>query len=114
MGLCPRCNSDGLFESRNLLHIRFANECKKCRLDYSGFNVGDGPAALLIIPIAALIITLALWLDIAVNPPFWLQVVVWVPVTTIITFISIRVIKAALLTLEYRRDAREAGGGDAP
>ncbi|MFC4291463.1 DUF983 domain-containing protein [Sphingorhabdus arenilitoris] len=109
-GLCPKCHAPSLFDSRNLLHVRFAGKCGQCGLDYTGFNVGDGPAALLIIPIAALIITLALWLDIAANPPFWLQVVIWVPVTTIITFISIRIIKAGLLIIEYRRDAREAGG----
>jgi uncharacterized protein (DUF983 family) len=44
--------------------------------------------------------------------PFWLQVLIWVPITSLITLSSIRCIKAALLILEHRRNAGEASGGD--
>jgi uncharacterized protein (DUF983 family) len=106
-GLCPKCNAPGLYAD-NPMRIRFVDRCKGCGLDYTGFNVGDGPAALLIIPVATLIIVLALWLDTAVRPPFWVHMVIWVPFTTIVTFFGIRFAKAALLILEYRRSAKEA------
>ena len=111
-GLCPQCGAQTMFDSASMAHIRFADRCKSCGLDYTSFNVGDGPAALLIIPVASLIIVLAIWLDIAANPPFWVHVIIWIPVTTIVTFASIRFIKAALLILEHRRSAGEAKGGD--
>ncbi len=105
-GLCPRCDAHGLFTG-NAPRIRFAEHCANCTLDYSNFNVGDGPAALLIIPISTLIIIFAMILQAAAHPPFWVHAVIWIPVTTLLTFISIRFTKAALLILEYRRGAGE-------
>jgi uncharacterized protein (DUF983 family) len=107
-GLCPRCGAKTLFAGT----ARFADTCGNCGLDYSGFNVGDGPAALLTMFIGALIIILAIITDIAVRPPFWVHVIIWVPVTAILTVLSLRVAKGALLAAEYRNRASEAGRGD--
>lgn len=107
-GLCPQCGAKTLFAGA----ARFADRCSSCRLDYSGFNVGDGPAALLTMFIGALIIILAIMTDIALRPPFWVHVVIWVPVTAAMTVYTLRVAKAALLAAEYRNRAREAGKDD--
>jgi uncharacterized protein (DUF983 family) len=107
-GLCPQCGAKTLFAGP----ARFAGRCGQCGLDYSSFNVGDGPAALLTLVIGALIIVLAITVDIAFNPPFWVQALIWVPFTAVLTFWSLRVAKAALLAAEYRNKAGEAGMDD--
>jgi uncharacterized protein (DUF983 family) len=107
-GLCPQCGAKTLFAGP----ARFADRCGNCGLDYAGFNVGDGPAALLTLAIGALIIILALVLDTAARPPFWVHVVIWVPVTVAMTVYSLRVAKGALLAAEHRNRAREAGRDD--
>lgn len=107
-GLCPQCGSKTLFAGP----ARFADKCPSCELDYSGFNVGDGPAALLTMFIGGLIIILAIMTDIALRPPFWVHVIIWVPVTAAMTVYSLRIAKAALLAAEYRNRAREAGKDD--
>ena len=107
-GLCPQCGAKTLFSGL----ARFADRCGACGLDYSAFNVGDGPAALLTMVIGALVIVLAMIVDVAFNPPFWVQALIWVPVTILLTIWSLRVAKAALLASEYRNKAREAGGDD--
>lgn len=107
-GLCPRCGRKTLFAGLG----RFADTCSQCKLDYSSFNVGDGPAALLTMVIGALIIVLALMLDSAVRPPFWVHVIIWVPVTAALTVVTLRMAKAGLLAAEYRNRAREAGKED--
>lgn len=104
-GLCPQCGAKTLFAGP----ARFADRCGNCGLDYAGFNVGDGPAALLTLGIGALIIILALMLDTAVRPPFWVHVIIWVPVTAAMTVYSLRVSKAALLAAEHYNRAKEAG-----
>ncbi len=109
-GLCPRCHARSLFQSNNILSVPFADHCSACGFDFSASNVGDGPAALLMIPVAAIIIALAMWLHNIVTLPFWVHVLIWVPATTLLTLASIRIVKAALLILEYRRSAGEAGG----
>ena len=91
---------------------QFADTCSHCKLDYGAFNVGDGPAALLTMVIGALIIVFALLLDSAVRPPFWVHVIIWVPVTAALTVVTLRMAKAALLASEYRNKAHEAGKDD--
>ena len=109
-GLCPRCAARSLFAGP----VRFAQKCGACGLDYSRFNVGDGPAAFLTLLIGALITGLALWLELAWHPPFWVHVIMWVPLTAGAVVLGLRAAKAMLLHAEYLRDAREAGGTDLP
>ena len=103
-GLCPQCGAQSMFASAT----QFNSTCPVCALDYGQFNVGDGPAALMIIPIGALIITLAVLLDIAVRPPFWVHALIWIPLTAVIVVTFLRVAKGIMLTLEYRNRAGEA------
>ena len=81
-----------------------------CGLDYSSFNVGDGPAALLTMIIGALVIFLAVMVDTAFRPPFWVHIIIWVPFTVAITMASLRVAKGALLAVEHRKRAGEGIG----
>lgn len=86
---------------------KFSNNCAICELDYTGFNVGDGPAAFLTMGVGALVIILALLFDTAVRPPFWVHVIIWVPVTIAMVVGALRVAKGALLVSEYRNRAGE-------
>jgi uncharacterized protein (DUF983 family) len=111
-GLCPDCGAKTLFAGPAL----FSDKCEACGLDYSSFNVGDGPAALLTMFIGALIIMLAISLDIAVRPPFWVHVIIWVPLTGLMVLVCLRLAKGALLIAEHRNKAKEgqlADKGDA-
>jgi uncharacterized protein (DUF983 family) len=102
-GLCPRCGAPGLFAG----FLRFASRCGSCGLDYDSFNVGDGAAAFLILIIGAVVSILAIWLELAASPPWWLHVLLWLPLTLGLTVVSLRFAKALLLALEYRNAARE-------
>ena len=102
-GLCPRCGAKTLY--RGL--ASFAPKCRACGLDYSGFNVGDGPAAFLIFGVGGLVTALAIALELAAEPPYWVHILIWVPLTAALVIGSLRVAKGLLLTLEYRHRARE-------
>jgi len=102
-GLCPRCATPSLFQGL----IRFAPSCPACGFDIAAFNVGDGPAAFLVLIIGAAVTGLAIWLELAAEPPFWLHLLIWPPVTLAAVLGSLRIAKAALLALEYRNAARE-------
>ena len=103
-GLCPECGAKTLFAGT----ARFAARCGNCGLDYSSYNVGDGPAALLTMVIGALVIVLALIVDSIFRPPFWVHLIIWVPFTVALTIASLRVGKAALLALEHQNRAGES------
>ena len=103
-GHCPRCRAKTLYAGIN----SFAPKCSACGLDFSAFNVGDGPAAFLTLIIGALVSGLAIWMQLAVEPPFWVHVVLWVPLTTFAVLAGLRASKAKLLAAEYHRKAGEA------
>ena len=104
-GLCPQCGAGTLFEGP----VKFAPRCRACGLDFSRFNVGDGPAAFLTLIIGAVVVGLALWLEVAVHPPFWVHALLWIPFTVVAVLGGLRISKAWLLAAEYRNNAREAG-----
>lgn len=107
-GLCPQCGARSLFDGL----ASFAPRCRACELDFVRFNVGDGPAAFLIMVIGAIVVGLALLVEFRFGPPIWVHVVLWSPVTTLATLGGLRITKAALLITEFQRDAREATGKD--
>jgi uncharacterized protein (DUF983 family) len=101
-GLCPRCGAHGLFDG----WIGFAPKCRACGLDYSSFNVGDGPAAFLIFFVGAIIVVAALLLDAAAEPPWYVHLI-WIPVAAALTIGGLRLSKGWLLAQEYKHRARE-------
>lgn len=102
-GLCPQCGARDLFEGT----IQFAPRCRACGLDFGQFNVGDGPAAFITLIVGALIVSLAIWVEVAFQPPMWAHIVLWVPITIAAVIWGLRVGKAALLYMEYSKDAGE-------
>jgi uncharacterized protein (DUF983 family) len=101
-GYCPRCGAHTLFAG----WVRFAQRCRSCGLDLSSFNVGDGPAAFLILIVGAIVVVGALVLDAATEPPWWVHLI-WVPVAAALTIGGLRVAKGWLLAQEYKHRARE-------
>lgn len=102
-GLCPRCGRPLLFAG----WVKFADRCSGCGLDFTRFNVGDGPAAFLTLILGALVVAGAITLEPTLHPPLWLHMLIWIPVTAAGVIWSLRVAKAALLAAEYRNAARE-------
>lgn len=101
-GLCPRCAAPGLFAG----WIRFGDRCRNCALDFTQFNVGDGPAAFLILIVGAVLVIAALTVDAMFEPRWWVHLV-WLPIGLALTTGGLRLAKGFLLAQEYRHRARE-------
>jgi uncharacterized protein (DUF983 family) len=101
-GECPRCGQRSLFAG----WVKFAHACRNCELSFDSFNVGDGPAAFLILIVGAIVVVAALVLDAKVEPPWWVHLI-WIPITAALTIGGLRVAKAWLIGQEYRHRARE-------
>ncbi|VVT18906.1 conserved hypothetical protein [Sphingomonas sp. EC-HK361] len=102
-GVCPRCGAPTLFAGP----IRFADRCRACGLDFSTFNVGDGPAAFLTLILGTIVVILAITVELTLHPPLWLHMLIWIPVTLVGVVASLRLAKGWLIALEYRNAARE-------
>ena len=101
-GSCPRCGGKTLFTG----WINFADKCRGCGLDFAAFNVGDGPAAFLILIVGAILVTGAITVELMFTPPFWVHLI-WIPIGLGLTVFGLRVGKAVLLAQEYTHAARE-------
>ncbi len=102
-GLCPRCGEPTVYAGL----IKFADRCSACGLNFAEINVDDGPAAFLTLIIGAVVVGAAVILQVAYDPPVWLQMLIWVPVSAAAVVACLRVAKGVLLTIEYRQAARQ-------
>ena len=101
-GCCPKCGAKTLFAGP----VRFAPKCRACGLDFIKFNVGDGPAAFLILIIGAVLTIAAITVDLSFQPPYWVHLI-WLPIGAGLTILGLRLGKAAMLAQEYKHHARE-------
>jgi uncharacterized protein (DUF983 family) len=101
-GRCPKCAAKTLFAGL----VRFAPKCSICGLDFSSYNVGDGPAAFLILIVGAVVAVGAIMFDQMASPPWWAHLI-WLPIGAGLTIYGLRLGKAALLYQEHKHRARE-------
>jgi len=104
---CPRCGRGKLYAG--LLQV--AKECPHCGLDLAAQDAGDGPAVFVVFILGAIVVGLALLVEVTFEPPLWVHIVLWTPVILGGAIALLRPLKAALIALEYRH--RALGGGPA-
>lgn len=102
-GACPRCGARTLFAS----FVAFAPRCGACGLDFSAFNVGDGPVVFLTLGIGAIVTILAISVELNFAPGVVVHALLWIPLTLALVVLALRFAKGLLLALEYRNAARE-------
>lgn len=87
--------------------LALAKHCGICGLDYDFADAGDGPAVFAILFIGFLVVALAFWLEMSYAPPFWVHIVLWVPLIVILSLAALRLIKGVLVALQYANKAAE-------
>jgi uncharacterized protein (DUF983 family) len=108
-GWCPRCSKGRLFSG----FLTVSPRCTVCGLDNSFADAGDGPAVFVILIIGFLVVGLALWMEVSVNPPLWVHFTLWIPLVVVLSLVALRLIKGVLITLQYANKAAE-GRWDRP
>lgn len=102
-GCCPECGKGHLFQG----FLSIAKKCDVCGLDFSFADSGDGPAVFVILIVGFLIVGAALLVEVNYEPPLWVHAVLWPPLLLILALGLLRVLKAGLVALQYRNDARQ-------
>jgi uncharacterized protein (DUF983 family) len=102
-GRCPRCGEGRLFDG----YLTIGDRCSNCGLDYSFADAGDGPAVFVMLIIGFIVVGLALWMEITLNPPLWVHFLLWVPLILVLGLTALRLIKGVLVTLQYANKAAE-------
>lgn len=104
-GLCPRCGRGAMFQS----WLKIVDRCPACDLDYRFAAPDDGPAFFSLCVIALPLIAFVVWLEVALEPPFWVHLLTSVPFMALGTLLPLRPIKGWLVASQFVNRAQEAG-----
>ncbi|MFM9860489.1 DUF983 domain-containing protein [Pseudoxanthobacter sp. M-2] len=102
-GRCPRCGQGRLFDG----FLTTAPRCRACGLDYDFADSGDGPAVFIMMFVGFLIVGAALVVELKFEPPIWVHMIVWLPLTAIVALALLRPMKGLMIALQYVNKARE-------
>jgi uncharacterized protein (DUF983 family) len=96
-GRCPRCGDGRLFSG----FIDLAPRCDVCGLDYGFADSGDGPAVFVSLFAGFTVLGIALWTQIAYEPPIWIHLLIFLPLTLIVCLGMLRPLKGFLIASQY-------------
>jgi uncharacterized protein (DUF983 family) len=105
---CPQCGEGPLFEG----YLKVSPRCESCGLDLAAADSGDGPAVFIILIVGMLVCGGALVTEVVYQPPIWVHLVVWLPLTAILTLGLVRPFKGVMLAMQFHHRASEARNDD--
>ncbi len=95
---CPNCGKAPLFEG----FLKVVERCAACGFDFTRLNTGDG-AAIFIMQIAGgIVVFTALYLQIALDPPIWLMLLIALPMSLILSLGLMRPGKGLMIALQMK------------
>jgi uncharacterized protein (DUF983 family) len=103
LGKCPRCGQGKLFDG----FLNLAPACDRCGLDYRFADSGDGPAVFVILLAGFIVLGLALWVELTYEPPFWLHLVIFLPLTVVVCLGMLRPLKGLMVAAQFHHKAEE-------
>ena len=105
---CPNCGKGRLFSG----FLKVVDTCAVCGFDFTRLNTGDG-AAIFVMQIAGgIVVFSALFVEIAWSPPMWVHLVIFLPLVLILSLGLMRPGKGAMVALQVRNRAGQAGRDD--
>ena len=102
-GKCPHCARGNLFGG----FLSLNSGCGVCGLDFSFADSADGPAIFIIFIVGAIVVALALWVDVMFKPSMLVHLALWIPTTIILAVLLMRPFKGIIIAMQYRLSARE-------
>jgi uncharacterized protein (DUF983 family) len=103
-GRCPNCGEGHLFDG----FLKVALRCEACGYDLAKADSGDGPAVFVILIGGFLAAFGALFTELALNPPVWVLLAIWMPATLVICLVLLRPMKGVMLAAQFMNKASQA------
>ncbi|MFN3584063.1 DUF983 domain-containing protein [Phenylobacterium sp.] len=103
-GRCPNCGEGHLFDG----FLKVAARCEACGYDLAKADSGDGPAVFVILIAGCIVAFAALFTEVALSPPVWVHLVIWLPLTLVLVLALLRPMKGLMLAAQFMNKASEA------
>ena len=98
LGRCPNCGEGHLFRA----FVKVADHCDKCGEVFRHHRADDFPAYLVIVLVGHIVVPLAMWVEIAYSPAYWLQAAIWLPLIVGLALGLLQPIKGAIVALQWQ------------
>jgi uncharacterized protein (DUF983 family) len=102
-GLCPRCGEGHVFQG----YLTLRPVCEVCGLDLSFADTGDGPAFFVMSFVGIVVVAVALWIEFTYEAPLWLNLLIAVALTGVLSLGLVRPLKGMMVNLQYHHKAEE-------
>jgi uncharacterized protein (DUF983 family) len=100
---CPRCGLGKLFSG----YIAPAPSCTVCQAELLAFRADDAPAYFTILIVGHVVVPGMLWLEMARHPPIFVHLMIWLPLTLVLTFGLLPSVKGAIVGLLWSLGVRD-------
>ena len=95
---CPNCGRGHLFHR----FLKVADHCEICGEDFTSQRADDFPAYLVIVIVGHIVVPALLAVAIAYDPPAWLQLAIWLPVTLFASLGLLQPVKGTIVALQWQ------------
>jgi uncharacterized protein (DUF983 family) len=102
-GKCPRCGRGKLFDG----YLTVAQKCNACGLSFDFADAGDGAAWFVMLFTCFVGVGAILGIEVAYSPPFWVHVLIDIPLIILMPLLLLRPAKGMLLCQQWKTKAAE-------
>ena len=107
---CPACGHGRLFRA----YLKVADICPSCREELFHHRADDAPPYLTIVIVGHLIVAGVLALEQSIAPPQWVHLVLWLPLTVILSLALLPSIKGSIVGLQWANEMHGFGSEPDP
>jgi uncharacterized protein (DUF983 family) len=97
LGRCPNCGRGRMF----CAYLKVANHCPICGEMLHHHRADDAPAYFVILIVGHIVVPLALAVELAYRPSYWMQFAFWLPATLALALLLLQPVKGAIVALQW-------------
>ncbi len=94
---CPKCGQGRLFRA----FLKVVDRCAVCGEEYFHQRADDAPPYFVILITGHVVVPIALSVEIAYSPPYWLHALLWTPLTLAFVLGLLQPIKGAIVGWQW-------------
>ncbi len=98
---CPACGKGRLYAG----FLKIADACTACRQSFKGADPGDGPAFFVMFLVGAIVVGLAILVELTIEPSYWVHLVLWAPTVFALSALLLRPAKGLLVAFQFKNRA---------